>query len=82
MPEMSGTTNMDLQTAFNLLVMICGAMGGWILGRISKSLDRLDEDMRQLPEKYVSKVDYHNDMQDIKGALLRIETKLDGKVDK
>lgn len=74
--------NLDLQEAFNILFMIAMAMGGWILGRISKTLDRLDDDFRAIPSKYVSKADYRDDMQDIKSALNRIEDKLDGKVDR
>lgn len=75
-------TGMDLQTAFNILMALAGSMGGWILGRISKTLDRLDEDVRALPDKYLTKSDYRNDMREIKDALLRIETKLDDKADK
>ena len=57
-------------------------MGGWILGRVSKSLDQLDADVRQMPEKYVSKLDYRADMTDIKDMFTRIMDKLDGKADK
>ena len=74
--------NVNWQDAFNILVMICGAMGGWIMGRISKSLDRLDDDVRAMPAKYVSKEDYRTDMHDIKELLQRIDSKLDKKVDK
>lgn len=74
--------SVEWQDAFNVLVLICGAMGGWILGRISKTLDQLDADVRAMPEKYVSKLDYREDMSDIKAALLRIEDKLGGKADK
>lgn len=72
----------DLQTAFNILVLLVGSMGGWILGRITKTLDQLDKDVRALPDKYVTKANYRDDMQDIKAALRRIEEKLDGKADK
>lgn len=74
--------NINWQDAFNVLVMICGAMGGWIMGRISKSLDRLDEDVRAMPTKYVSKEDYRSDLHDIKEILNRIDDKLNGKADK
>jgi len=74
--------NINWQDAFNVLVMICGAMGGWIMGRISKSLDRLDEDVRNVPARYVAKEDYRADMHDIKDLLTRIDNKLDSKVDK
>lgn len=74
--------NVEWQDAFNVLVLICGCMGGWILGRISKTLDQLDADVRAMPEKYVSKADYREGFGDIKAALVRIEDKLDGKADK
>jgi len=73
---------MNWQDAFNVLIVICGSMGGWILGRISKSLDQLDQDVRAMPEKYVSKTDYREDMHEVKGLLVRIDGKLDRKMDK
>lgn len=72
----------DLQAAFNILVMVSGGMGGWILGRISKSLDLLDADVRNMPDKYVSKDDYRSDIADIKSGIVRIYDKLDGKADR
>ena len=73
---------LDMQVFFNIAVTLVGAMGGWILGRITKSLDQLDKDVRELPMIYVTKVDYRNDLHDIKELLHRIDNKLDGKVDK
>lgn len=73
---------MDWQAAFNIAVMIGGGMFGWIVGRITKTLDQLDEDIRALPEKYVSKADYRIDLTEIKTLLTRIDDKLDGKADK
>lgn len=73
---------MDWQIAFNAVVAIAMAMGGWIVGRITKTLDQLDADIRTLPEKYVSKADYRTDIGDIKSLLTRIDDKLDGKQDK
>ncbi len=74
--------NMDFQIIFNAVLGVAIAMGGWIMGRITRSLDQLDSDVRSLPDKYVSKSDYHNDLQDIKSLLNRIFDKLDGKEDK
>lgn len=73
---------MDWQAAFNIAVMLAGGMFGWIVGRITKTLDQLDVDIRGLPEKYVSKADYRSDLSDIKALLTRIDDKLDGKEDK
>lgn len=73
---------MDFQFLFNIVMGVAAAMGGWIVGRITKSLDRLDEEVRTMPEKYVSKEDYRNDIHDIKDMLTRISEKMDGKADK
>jgi len=77
---------MDYQMLFNLAVTIAGSLGGWVLGRITKSLDRLDEDVRNMPEKYVFKEDYKSTIKELKILLdqhfERIMDRLDGKQDK
>lgn len=67
---------------FNIIVGIAAFFGGWTLNRITKMLDRMDEDIRDLPHDYVSKEAYKTDINDIKGMLGKIFDKLDGKVDK
>jgi hypothetical protein len=47
-----------------------------------QSLDRLDEDVRKMPEKYVAKEDYRRDISEIKDMLEKIFCKLDHKADK
>lgn len=76
------TVNVDWQALFNIAMAVAGGAIGWTLGRLTRTLDMLDRDVRALPEKYVSKEDYRSDLGDIKALLVRIETKLDGKVDK
>lgn len=73
---------MDYQIMFNIAVTLIAAMGGWILGRITKALDQLDQDVRSLPMNYVSKADYRDDIREIKEGVQRIYEKLDGKADK
>ena len=73
---------MDWQVLFNIATMAAMAMGGWIVGRVTKTLDQLDADIRGLPEKYVSKADYRADISEIKKLLTRIDDKLDEKQDK
>ncbi len=72
----------DWQVLFNVAVMAVMAMGGWIVGRVTKTLDQLDADIRGLPEKYVSKADYRSDISEIKALLTGIRDKLDSKQDK
>jgi len=73
---------MDTQVLFNIAVSLAGALGGWILNNIYRSIERLDTDVRAMPHMYVGREDYRNDMRDIKDMLGKIFDKLDGKVDK
>ena len=73
---------MDTQTIINVAMTLAGFFGGWTLKRITDSLDRLDSDLRRIPDKYLAKEDYRRDIDDIKEMLERIFNKLDTKVDK
>jgi len=46
---------MDNQILFNLAVALAGFLGGWVLNNVSKSIDRLDVDVRAMPHMYVSR---------------------------
>jgi len=56
--------------------------GGWILNNISRSIERLDKDVRNMPLTYVTRADYRADIDEIKTMLMRINDKLDAKADK
>jgi hypothetical protein len=58
---------------FNIIVGIAAFFGGWTLNRITRMLDRMDDDIRDLPHDYVSKEAYKTDIADIKGMLTRYE---------
>jgi len=73
---------MDNQQFFNILMGLVAFLGGWVLNNITKSIDRLDSDVRQMPHSYVGKDDYHRDITDVKDMLGKIFDKLDGKQDK
>lgn len=73
---------MDSQILFNIVVGVTGACGGWILNNISRAIERLDHDVRQMPLMYVTQTTYRADIEEIKGMLGRIFDKLDHKVDK
>jgi len=73
---------MDGQMLFNALVALAGFMGGWILNNISRSINVLDRDVRNLPLTYVTRADYRADIEEIKSMLNRINDKLDDKADK
>lgn len=72
----------DGQILFNIIVGIAGVFGGWILNNISRSIERLDKDVRALPLTYVTRADYRADIEEIKSMLNRINDKLDEKADK
>jgi predicted RNA-binding protein with EMAP domain len=73
---------MDYQTLFNIAVAVAGFFGGWTLNRIYQAIDRLDNDVRQMPMSYVARDDYRTDLKDIRDMLSKIFDKLDGKADK
>ena len=73
---------MDYQILFNGAVIVASFFGGWTLNTITRSLERLDNDVRNMPHSYVNKDDYRNDIKEVKDMLGKIFDKLDTKVDK
>jgi hypothetical protein len=70
------------QVLFNIIIGVAGVFGGWILNNISRSIERLDKDVRSMPLTYVTRADFHKDINEIKAMLMRINDKLDDKADK
>ena len=62
--------------------MLAAFFGGWVLNSIYQSVDRLDKDVRAMPERYLAKDDYRQDLQRVEAMLTRILDKLDDKADK
>ena len=73
---------MELQQLFDIAVTIAGFLAGWVLNNITKAIDRLDLDIRDMPKDYVTKEDYHRDIGEIKDICKQIFNKLDNKADK
>jgi len=73
---------MDGQSLFNLVLGVAAFFGGWTLNNITRMLNRIDEDIREIPHIYVSKDDYKSDISDIKGMLSKIFDRLENKADK
>ena len=73
---------MDYQVLFNIAFTLAGFLGGWVLNNMTKAIDRLDKDVREMPHMYVSKEDYRSDIRDIKDMLSKIFDRLDEKADK
>ena len=55
---------------------------GWTLNSITKTLERLDADVRALPTKYVNRDDFHRDIDELKNICGKIFDRLEAKADK
>lgn len=73
---------MEFQIIFNIGIAIAGFAGGWMVNRVFVLLDRIDVDLKKMPEKYVSKDDYREDIREVKEMLGAIFKRLENKVDK
>lgn len=73
---------MDMQWLVNLGFGAAGAFGMWILNRLSRSVERIEDNMQDMPLKYVTKDDYRVDILEIKGMLNDIYKELRNKADK
>ena len=73
---------MDYQVLFNMAVAIAAFFGGWVLNNITKAIERLDADVRAMPHTYVTRDDYHRDIDELKDICKQIFHKLDNKADK
>ena len=73
---------MDYQILFNGAVIVASFFGGWTLNTITRSLERLDTDVRNMPHAYISKDDYRNDIKEVKEMLGKIFDRLETKADK
>jgi hypothetical protein len=73
---------MEVQVLFNIVVGVAAFFGGWSLNQITRSIERLDKDVRNMPLNYVTQTTYQRDIDDIKNMLGKIFDRLDDKVDK
>lgn len=71
-----------MQVLFNIVVGVAAFFGGWSLNQITRSIERLDKDVRSMPHTYVTQTTYQRDIDDIKSMLSKIFDKLDEKADK
>ena len=70
------------QVIFDAVILIAGFLAAWAYTRIFTLLDRIDADMKQIPEKYVAKDDYREDIREVKEMLGAIFKRLENKADK
>ena len=67
---------------FNGAVVVASFFGGWTLNTITRSLERLDADVRALPINYVVRIDYREDIRELKEIMNKVFDRLENKVDK
>jgi hypothetical protein len=72
----------DYQVAFNIAVMLAGALGGWILRSLTTSMENLQRDHKDMMNQFVRRDDYKAALERIELMLMRIWDRLDDKVDK
>lgn len=73
---------MEGQFFFNGIVGLAAFFGGWVLNNITKAIERLDKDVRDMPHTYVTKDDYRRDIDELKDICGKIFDRLEGKADK
>lgn len=56
----------DYQVLFNIAFGAAGFFGGWVLNNLSKSIEKLDTDVRAMPHTYVSKEDWREAMKEMR----------------
>lgn len=73
---------MDYQVLFNGAVVLASFFGGWTLNTITRSIERLDKDVRAMPSTYVARIDYREDIKELKDIMNKVFDRLENKVDK
>jgi hypothetical protein len=68
---------MDYQILFNIVLGAAGFLGGWVLNNMTKAIERLDNDVRDMPKTYVAKEDWREDMKALKADMDKGFDKLD-----
>jgi len=72
---------MDQQT-INLILGASMAVAGWFARELWTAVQDLKNDLSKLPLTYVARLDYKDDMREVKEMLSKIFDRLDNKADK
>jgi len=73
---------MENQQLFNLVVCVAGFLAAYVINNLTRTIQKLEDKVNDLPHSYVAKDDYRSDISEIKVILKQIFDKLDGKADK
>ena len=74
--------NMDNQQLFNLVVSVAGFLAIYVINTLTRTIQKLEDKVSELPHMYVTKDDYRSDIAEIKQMVKQIFDKLDSKADK
>jgi hypothetical protein len=72
----------DNQQLFNLVVSVAGFLAIYVINNLTRTIQKLEDKVNEMPHNYVAKDDYRSDIFEIKSILKQIFDKLDGKADK
>jgi hypothetical protein len=70
------------QIIFDIVIAIAGFFGVFVLNQVMQKLSKHEERLDDLPNTFVRRDDYRQDMMEVKSMLHQIYNKLDGKADK
>ena len=73
---------MDNQQLFNLVVSVAGFLAIYVINQLTRTIQKIDDKVNELPHTYVTKDDYRSDIAEVKSILKQIFDKLDNKQDK
>lgn len=61
---------------FNIALGAASFLGGWVLNNMTKAIERLDKDVRDMPHTYVSRDDFRDMRDEMRGSFDKIDTTL------
>ena len=73
---------MEPQVLINIIIGIAAFFGGYVINSITRAIEKIEDRLQSMPERYVATVDYRRDIDEIKSILKSIFDKLDVKADK
>jgi hypothetical protein len=73
---------MDNQQLFNIVVSVGGFLAVYVFNNLTRTIQKLEDKVNDLPHTYLAKDDYRSDIAEVKAILKQIFDKLDGKADK
>jgi hypothetical protein len=70
------------QWLINVAFGAAGAFGMWILNRLNRSVEKIEDNINEMPHRYVTAAQYQRDIDEIKFMLSKIFDRLESKADK